>query len=40
MKQKTVLLLTDATHYLMQDLGLTVLPCPNHPAIDRLAQSA
>jgi len=35
-KSKNVLLLTDAIHYLMQDLGLAVSPSPDHPAIDRL----
>jgi hypothetical protein len=35
-KSKNVLLLTDAIHYLMQDLGLAVSPSPDLPAIDRL----
>ena len=37
-KSKNVLLLTDAIHYLMQDLGLAVSPSPDHPAIDRLVR--
>ena len=37
-KSKNVLLLTDAIHYLMQDLGLAVLPSLDHPAIDRLVK--
>jgi hypothetical protein len=37
-KSKNVLLLTDAVHYLMQDLGLAVSPSPDHPAIDRLVR--
>jgi len=37
-KSKNVLLLTDAIHHLMQDLGLAVSPSPDHPAIDRLVR--
>jgi len=37
-KSKNVLLLTDAVHYLMQDLGLAVSPSPDHPGIDRLVR--
>ena len=37
-KSKNVLLLKDAIHYLMQDLGLAVLPSLDHPAIDRLVK--
>lgn len=33
---KNVLLLIDAIHYLLQDLGLPVSRSPEHPAIDRL----
>lgn len=36
LKSKNVLLLTDAIHYLMKDLGLAVSPCPDTHAIDRL----
>ena len=36
LKSKNLLLLTDAMHCLLQDLGLVVSPCPDHPAIDRL----
>ncbi len=36
LKSKNVLLLTDAIHYLLQDLGLPVLPTADYPAIDRL----
>jgi len=37
-KSKNVLLLTDAIHHLMQDLGLAVSPSPDQPAIDRLVR--
>jgi len=37
-KSKNVLLLTDAIHYLMQDLGLAVSLSRDHPAIDRLVR--
>lgn len=36
LKSKNLLLLTDATQCLLQDLGLVVSPCPDHPVIDRL----
>jgi hypothetical protein len=36
LRSKNVLLLTDAIHYLMQDLGLAVSPSPDHPAVARL----
>jgi len=36
-KSKNVLLLTDAIHHLVKDLGLSVSPSPEFPAIDRLA---
>ena len=35
-KSKNVLLLTDAIHHLLKDLGLSVSPSPEFPAIDRL----
>jgi len=35
---KNVLLLTDAAQCLLQDLGVVVSPCPDHPAIERLAR--
>lgn len=38
LKSKNVLLLTDAIHYLLQDLGLVVLPSAEYPAIDRLVR--
>jgi len=38
LKSKNVLLLTDAIHQLMQDLGMVVTPSPDHPAIDRLVR--
>jgi len=38
LKSKNVLLLTDAVHYLLQDLGLAVMPSPDHPAVDRLVR--
>lgn len=38
LKSTNVLLLTDASHYLLQDLGLAVLPSPDRPAIDRLVR--
>lgn len=38
LKSKNVLLLTDAIQCLLQDLGLVVSPCPDHPAIDRLVR--
>jgi hypothetical protein len=37
LKSKNVLLLTDAIHRVLQDLGLSVSPSPEFPAIDRLA---
>ena len=37
-KSKNVLLLTDAIHHLVKDLGLSVSPSPEFPAIDRLAK--
>jgi hypothetical protein len=37
-KSKNVLLLTDAIHHLLKDLGLSVSPSPEFPAIDRLAK--
>jgi len=37
-KSKNVLLLTDAVHYLLKDLGLSVSPSPEFPAIDRLVK--
>jgi hypothetical protein len=36
LKSKNVLLLTDAIHYLIQDLGLPVAACPDNPGVDRL----
>lgn len=38
LKSKNVLLLTDAIHYLMQDIGLSVSPTPDYPAIDRIVR--
>lgn len=37
-KSKNVLLLTDAIHHLLKDLGLSVSPSPEFPAIDRLVK--
>ena len=37
-KSKNVLLLTDAIHHLVKDLGLSVSPSPEFPAIDRLVK--
>ena len=37
-KSKNVLLLTDAIHLLLKDLGLSVSPSPEFPAIDRLVK--
>jgi hypothetical protein len=36
LKSKNLLLLTDAIQCLLQDLGLAVSPCPDHPGVDRL----
>jgi len=36
LKSKNVLLLTDAIHYLMQDLGIPVAVSPDYPGVDRL----
>jgi hypothetical protein len=36
LKSKNVQLLTDATQYLLRDLGLVVSPCLERPAVDRL----
>ena len=35
-KSKNVALLTDSVHHLLKDLGLSVSPSPEFPAIDRL----
>jgi len=35
---KNVLLLTDAVHYVLHDLGLAVMPCQDHPAVERLVK--
>ena len=37
-KSKNVLLLTDAIHYLIQDLGLPVAVSMDHPGVDRLVR--
>jgi len=36
LKSKNLLLLADAIQWLLQDLGVVVSPCPDHPAVDRL----
>lgn len=36
LKSNNVLLLTDAIHYLMEDVGLTVSGAPEHRSVDRL----
>jgi hypothetical protein len=38
LKSKNVLLLTDAIHYLIQDLGLPVAVSTDHPGVDRLVR--
>jgi hypothetical protein len=35
---KNVLLLTDAVHYVLHDLGLAVMPCQDHPGVERLVK--
>ncbi|MBW1691994.1 MAG: hypothetical protein DRG87_06060 [Deltaproteobacteria bacterium] len=37
-KSKNVLLLTDAIHHVLKDLGLSVSPSPEFPAIDRMVK--